>query len=69
MNNNLNQNNNKNKNEIIELNNYKNQIFILKEQINKLQQENQRLNNDLQKANQMIIIIQQKEINYINQIK
>ena len=61
-------NNSMNNNSIIELNNYKKENLRLKKQINKLQQENHQLNNDLKKANQMIISIQQKEIDYNNQI-
>ena len=38
-----------NNNNIIELNNYKNENLKLKEQINKLQQENHELNNELKK--------------------
>ena len=68
MNNNDNQKNNANNNTLIDLNDYKKENLKLKEQINNLQQENHKLNIDLQNAKQMIIDIQQKEFDYINQI-
>ena len=54
INNNLKQMNNMNNNKIIELNNYKNENLKLKEQINKLLQENKELLNANQILNKKI---------------
>ena len=70
MNNNINfqQINNVNNNLMRVLNDYRNENIKLKEQINNLIKEKDQLNNYLQQANQTIINIQQKEIDYNNQI-
>ena len=56
------------KNLMIELNNYKNENKQLKQQISKLQQEKIKLNNDLIHRKLLLFNMQQKEINYNNNI-